>query len=293
MKEPVFTGVATALVTPFREGSLDFSALEELLERQIKAGIPAIVICGTTGEASTLNREERLALFRFSKKVLAGRAKLIAGIGTNSTQQSVQNARDAVSCGADALLAVTPYYNKCTQAGLITHYRAIADAAQLPLIVYNVPSRTGVDLLPETCKALSAHPHINGIKEASGKLSRVFDGISETSDWNVWTGNDDQLVPSIRLGAQGGICVLSNVCPEAVLKAAQEALHGDYYKAAQMQRLLAPLTQALFCEVNPIPVKYALSRLGLCRNELRLPLTPLSAKHEKQVCDAMERCRAV
>lgn len=291
MKEAIFTGVATALVTPFRDGALDFSALEALLERQLEAGIPALVVCGTTGEAATLTREERLELFRFCSRVLGGRAKLIAGVGTNSTGQSVKNARDAAQCGADALLAVTPYYNKGTQAGLIAHYRALADATELPLIVYNVPSRTGVDLLPETCQKLAAHPCINGIKEASGRLSRIFDHYAFASrGWNVWTGNDDQLVPSIRLGSRGVISVLSNICPAAVQRAAQEALSGSYDTAAQLQHALEPLTQALFCEVNPIPVKYALSCMGLCRNELRLPLTPLSKEHEVLLCEAMSRC---
>lgn len=291
MKDPIFTGVATALITPFRDGVPDFCALEALLERQLEARIPALVVCGTTGEASTLTREDRLKLFRFCSGVLGGKAKLIAGIGTNSTGQSVENARDAAQCGADALLAVTPYYNKATQKGLIAHYHALADATALPLIVYNVPTRTGVDLMPETCQVLAEHPHINGIKEASGQLSRVFDHYTFASQgWNVWTGNDEQIVASIRLGACGVISVLSNICPAAVQRAAQEALTGSYSAAAQLQHALQPLTQALFCEVNPIPVKYALSRMGLCRNELRLPLTPLSKEHEPLLFEAMARC---
>lgn len=276
MKQPVFSGVATALVTPFSDGRIDWGALDGLLERQLAAKIPALVLAGTTGEASTLSVEEKSALWRHCADFVKNRAVLIAGVGTNDTAASVRLARLAADCGADALLAVTPYYNKCTQDGLAAHYTAIADATALPLILYNVPSRTGVNLLPETALRLSAHPRIAGLKEACGSISQAakVKALCGTS-FSVWSGNDDQIVPMLALGAEGVISVLSNLLPEQTLSMVRAAQQGDEAEAAELQLTLQPLIEALFCRVNPIPVKAALALRGLCKNELRLPLTPM------------------
>ncbi len=277
LKQPVFSGVATALVTPFSGGRIDWSALDGLLERQLAAKIPALVLAGTTGEASTLSAEEKSALWRHCADFVRSRAVLIAGVGTNDTAASVRLARLAADCGADALLAVTPYYNKCTQEGLIAHYTALADATPLPLILYNVPSRTGVNLLPETALRLSAHPRIAGLKEASGSISQVAKVKALCGEaFHVWSGNDDQTVPMLSLGADGVISVLSNLLPEQTAAMVHAAQRGDRDEAAYLQLQLLPLIDALFSRVNPIPVKAALARMGLCQNELRLPMTPMS-----------------
>lgn len=276
LKQPVFSGVATALVTPFSGGRIDWSALDGLLERQLAAKIPALVLAGTTGEASTLSAEEKSALWRHCADYVRSRAVLIAGVGTNDTAASVRLARLASDCGADALLAVTPYYNKCTQDGLAVHYTAIADATALPLILYNVPGRTGVNLLPETALRLSAHPHIAGLKEASGSISQAAKVKALCGEaFSVWSGNDDQTVPMLSLGADGVISVLSNLLPGQTAAMVHAAQRGDRDEAAYLQLQLLPLIDALFCRVNPIPVKAALALRGLCKNELRLPLTPM------------------
>lgn len=272
MKQPIFTGAATAIVTPFRENRIDFSALERLTERQ--NGIDALVVTGTTGEASTLSAAEKTALWCWFQKHWSGTR--IYGIGTNSTEGSVELAKQAADCGADALLAVTPYYNKCTQGGLIAHYTALADATPLPLILYNVPSRTGVNLLPQTCQALSEHPRINGVKEASGNLTQIAKIRRLCKDFYIWSGNDDQITATISLGGSGVISVLSNLLPERVMDLTHSALNGDFRRSAALQTALLPLIDALFSEVNPIPIKAALAHLGLCEDELRLPLTPMS-----------------
>lgn len=294
MKKPIFTGVATALVTPFRDGAIDLNALEHLLLRQAEAGTPAVVLCGTTGEAPTLQRQEKMQLVRFARTVLGERMKIIVGVGTNSTPTSVQNAVDAAQWGADALLAVTPYYNKGTQAGLVAHYRALADATDLPLLLYNVPGRTGVNLSPESCKHLALHPRINGLKEASGNLSQAARVLSCCEpDFFLWSGNDDQTVALMALGAKGVISVLSNLCPETMQRMTTATLAGDFNTAAAVQLQYQPLADALFCETNPVPVKYALSVLGVCKNELRLPLTPLHTGGRMQVRAAMEQCMGI
>ena len=289
MKTPIFQGAATALITPFSEDGIDFSALDRLLEEQLEAGIPALVICGTTGEASTLTREEKAQLWMHCVQFTDGACKIIAGIGTNSTESSVELAQSAQICGVDALLAVTPYYNRCTQRGLIAHYTAIADTTTLPLILYNVPSRTGVNISPESCTILSKHPRINGIKEASGDFGQLSHILLQ-SDLHLWSGNDDQIVPTMAMGGMGVISVLSNLCPKAVQTITQACLAGDYQSAAELQLHYLPLIDALFCEVNPIPVKAALAAKGLCRNILRLPLTPLSVSAQVTLYQAMEAC---
>ena len=289
MKEALFRGTATALITPFSNNEIDYPALDRLLEMQIEAKVPALVITGTTGESATLSTEEKIALWRYCVYHVGSACEVIAGVGSNSTEASVAMAKIAAACGVDGLLAVTPYYNKCTQEGLVAHYTAIADATSLPLVLYNVPSRTGVNLTADTCTKLCNHPNIHGIKEAGGNLSQVAQILANTKT-HLWSGNDDQTVPILALGGDGVISVLSNLCPKAVVKMTDAALRGDFQTAAALQLRLLPLIDALFCEVNPIPVKFALHHLGLCENELRLPLTPLSKAGEEKVLAAMERC---
>ena len=291
MKEPVFTGAATAVVTPFRNGEIDYSAFERILAQQLAAGIQGIVICGTTGEASTLTPQERIHLISHAVTYCAGRCKIIAGVGTNSTAQSVHYAEQAEKSGADALLAVTPYYNKCSQEGLAVHYFTIANTTSLPLIVYNVPSRTGVNLTAETCARLSRHPRINGVKEASGNLSQIAHIRALCEDnLNIWSGNDDQITAVMALGGKGVISVLSNVRPRATARIAQCCLNGYFEESARLQCACLPLIDALFSDVNPIPVKAALEELGLCTQELRLPLTPLSAEKRAVLRSALQHC---
>ena len=291
MKEPVFTGVATAIVTPFVKNEIDFEGFDLILARQMQAGISAVVVCGTTGEASTLSTEEKEKLLRHTVAYCAGRCKVIAGVGTNSTAASIRLAALAASCGADALLAVTPYYNKASQAGLAAHYFAIADATSLPLITYNVPSSTGVNLLPETCLKLSRHPNINGVKEASGSISQVARILSLCGeDFNVWSGNDDQITATMALGGKGIISVLSNIRPRITVEIADACLHHDYSASAALQCAYMPLIDALFSDVNPIPVKAALKDMGVCEETLRLPLTPMDAEKRMKLRAAQLTC---
>ena len=235
---PIFRGAATALLTPFRpDGSIDLPAWDRLLERQLDAGIAALVVCGTTGEAATLTQDERLTLLRRAKQAACGHCPVIMGVGTNCTAGSVENAELAAQNGADALLVVTPYYNKGTQAGLLAHYTAIADASPLPLVLYNVPSRTGVDLLPETVRALARHPHIAGIKEACGSISRAAQLLGRCG-LPVWSGNDDQTAAIMALGGSGVISVVSNVAPEAVVAMTDACLAGDFREGARRGAVL-------------------------------------------------------
>ncbi|MBR4308621.1 MAG: 4-hydroxy-tetrahydrodipicolinate synthase [Oscillospiraceae bacterium] len=289
MKEAVFTGTATALITPFTDEGLDFPALDRLLRMQLDAGIPALVICGTTGECSTLTREEKAQLWMHCVHFVDGACKIIAGVSSNNTAFAMELAQTAERCGADAMLAVTPYYNKCTQEGLISHYRHIADSSSLPLITYNVPSRTGLNMSTDTVRALSTHPQINGIKEASGNIGQCAHMCSIPNCY-VWCGNDDQIIPMMSVGACGVISVLSNLCPGIVKEMTDLCVEQNYHKAACLQRQYLPLIDALFCEVNPIPIKAALASQGLCKEILRLPMEPLSEKGRKQLFGVMERC---
>ncbi len=289
MKEAVFVGVATALITPFCDDGIDFAALDRLLQMQLEAKVPALVICGTTGEASTLTREEKAQLWMHCVHYVDGACKIIAGVGSNSTLAATELAQTAERCGADALLAVTPYYNKCTQEGLYTHYMTIAQSCGLPLIPYNVPSRTGVHLTVETCARLSTIPNINGIKEAGGDLSQVAH-LCALPNLHLWSGNDDQIVPVMSLGGCGVISVLSNLCPRQVMDLTRYCLKGEYKRAAALQLQYLPLIDALFCQVNPIPIKAAMASQGLCKEQLRLPLTPLSPEGRSTLFRAMERC---
>ena len=282
MKQPVFEGVATALVTPFKNGTVDYTMLEQLLDFQLAAGVDAVVVCGTTGEASTMSAQEQLGAIAHAIQYTAGRCRIIAGTGSNNTAHCLEMSRVSDSMGADALLLVTPYYNKCTQEGLIRHYLAVADAVRCPVIVYNVPSRTGVEISVGTLVELSKHPNINGVKEAGGSTAKVARTLERCGEsLFVWSGNDDQTVPLMALGAKGVISVLSNVRPRQTLQMARACQSGDYALAGKLQCQLMPLIDALFCEVNPIPVKQALKLIGFDAGEPRLPLTPLSASHEE------------
>lgn len=289
MKEPVFLGTATALVTPFDQEGIDFKSLDLLLKKQLDAKIPALVLCGTTGEGSTLSKEEKAQLWMHCVHYADGACKIIAGIGSNNTLSSVDLAQTAERCGVDALLAVTPYYNKCTQSGLIEHYRTVASGSSLPMITYNVPSRTGVNMTTESCRSLSTHPKINGIKDAGGNISQTAQLCTLPNSF-VWSGNDDQIVPIMSLGGCGVISVLANLCPEIVKAITDQCFAGQYKRAAELQLHYLPLIEALFYEVNPIPIKAALASQGLCKNLLRLPLTPLSEAGREKLFAAMGRC---
>ena len=276
-KPTVFQGIATALITPFREGEIDYAALEGLIEMQIGAGISALLVAGTTGESATLTAREHRSVIAFAKKRIGGRVPLIAGCGSNSTAHAVELAGIACDAGADALLVVTPYYNKASERGLGLHFRAVADAASRPLILYNVPSRTGVSLSLEVYRALASHPNIVGVKEASGDLA-LLEQLCATcgEDFDVYTGNDDQLLAAMKLGAQGGISVCSNLFPEETMDLYRLCVNGNLRGAERLRGELLPKMRALFWEVNPIPVKYVASLMGLCEAEYRLPLCPPS-----------------
>lgn len=284
MKKPVFSGACTALVTPFLYERVNYPMLEQLLKRQIDAGISAVVICGTTGEAPTLSNDEKLHMFHRAKTFAGTDCTIIAGTGTNSTEHTVSLSIDAEKAGADALLVVSPYYNKATPEGLYLHYRAIAEAVQIPIILYNVPSRTGVDIPVSVYKRLSEIPNIAGVKEASTdivKIARIRAACP--SDFAVWSGNDDQAVPAMSVGAQGVISVLSNVAPVETQAMAMAALAGDFDTAAALQTELLPLIELMFCEVNPIPVKAAMKCIGFDCGDCRSPLSSLSKENQKRL----------
>ena len=281
MKKHVFTGVCTALVTPFLNGKINYPILERLLQRQIDAGIPAVVICGTTGEGATLSDAEKLEMFRIAKAFAGSRCKIIAGTGSNSTEHAVYLTKAAEEIGVDAALVVSPYYNKATADGLIAHYSSIAAAVDIPVILYNVPSRTGVDIPVSVYQALSLIPNIAGVKEAASNITKILKIRAACPELPIWSGNDDQIVPVLSLGGQGVISVLSNIAPVETQALADAALNGDFDTAADLQIRLLPIIQALFCEVNPIPVKAAMRYIGYDCGDCRLPLTPLSPEHEK------------
>lgn len=282
MKRPFFTGLCTALVTPFDGERINFSMLERLVEEQIEAGTEAIVLAGTTGESPTLSHDERLTLFREGVRMAAGRCKIIAGTGSNSTNTAIALSREAEKIGVDGLLVVTPYYNKATQPGLVKHYRAICEAVTIPVTAYNVPSRTGVDIAIDTCMALGEIPNLVGIKEASGDISKVSRILANT-ELAVWSGNDDQTVPVMALGGAGVISVASNVIPKQMHELTRAALRGDFAKAAALQRKHQKLMDLLFCQVNPIPVKAAMRMIGMDCGECRLPLDGISEENARKL----------
>ena len=286
--KPIFTGAATALVTPLTENGVDYAAFEKLINWQIEEGIDALVICGTTGEASTLTDEEHREVLKFAAEVVAGRVPIIAGTGSNDTAYAIDMTKYACDLGYDAMLVVTPYYNKTTQKGLIAMFKAIADASTKPLILYNVPSRTGVTIEPATYAALADHPMIAAIKEAGGNISKIVETVALVGDkLDIYSGNDDQIVPILACGGKGVISVLSNVVPKETSQMCKTFFAGDVKAAMDMQVKYLPLTNALFCEVNPIPVKAAMAVLGYCENYLRLPLVPMEENHEAMLLQKM------
>ena len=279
-KNTIFRGAATALITPLTPSGVDYEALGRLIDWQIGQGIDALVIAGTTGEGATLTYDEHQEVIRYSVERAAGRVPIIAGSGSNDTNRAITLSRFSCEAGADALLVVTPYYNKATQKGLIAMYNAIADAVDRPIILYNVPSRTGVGIEPATYLALADHPNIVGIKEANGNISKIVETARLVGDkLDIYSGNDDQVVPILSMGSSGVISVLSNVMPAQTHEMCQRFFDGDLAGAAKLQMEYLPLINALFSEVNPIPVKAAMAAMGWCENYLRMPLTTMEPEH--------------
>ena len=284
MKEPLFTGAATALVTPFLGDSINYPMLEQLLRRQIDAGIDAVVIAGTTGESATLSDGEKLELFRRAKDYVGNRCKIIAGTGSNSTRHTMELSMAAEQTGVDGLLLVSPYYNKATPEGLYAHYLAVAHSVSLPVILYNVPTRTGVDIPVSVYRRLSRIPNIAGAKESAPDITKYTKILAQCgSSMAIWAGNDDMATPVIALGGKGVISVLSNILPTETQALARAALDGDFDTAAALQIQLQPLVEALFAEVNPIPVKQAMQFIGYDCGGCRLPLTPLSDENREKL----------
>ena len=283
--------MATAIVTPFhQDGSINYDSLKKLIEFQIKSGVDAIVVCGTTGEASTLSYTEHLRVTEFCCELVNGRIPVIAGSGSNDTAHAVEQSKKCCEIGVDGLLVVTPYYNKTSQDGLVSHYFEIADASSKPIILYNVPSRTGMNILPQTYKKLSEHENIVAVKEAGGNISSIAKTAMLCKDdlW-IYSGNDDQIVPILSLGGQGVISVLSNILPDAVSKICKHFLNGEVQKSAELQIKYFDLVEAVFCDVNPMPIKYALNAMGFEVGGCRLPLTDLSAANRDLVSEALKK----
>ena len=284
----IFQGVATALVTPLTENGVDYPALQKLIEWQIQEGINALVICGTTGEGSTLTDAEHRQVLKFAIDVAGGRVPMIAGTGSNDTAYAIDLTKYASQIGYDAALVVTPYYNKTTQNGLVAMFTAIADASDIPIILYNVPSRTGVNIEPATYAKLADHPKIAAIKEANGNISKVVSTAALVGDkLDIYSGNDDQIVPIMACGGKGVISVLSNVLPKETVQLCQKFFDGDIAGAMEMQKQYLPLIDALFSEVNPIPAKAAMAAMGFCEDYLRLPLVPMEARNREVLLSCM------
>ncbi len=288
MKQPIFQGVATAIVTPMTKEGVDYPTFAHLMEWQIEQGINALVIAGTTGEGSTLTDEEHRQVLKFAVETVRGRVPVIAGTGSNDIAYAIDLTKYACEVGCDAMLVVTPYYNKATQKGLIQSFTAIADASTKPLILYNVPSRTGCNLLPKTCAVLAEHPNICAIKEASGNISQIAELASLVrGKMDIYSGNDDQIVPVMSLGGIGVISVLSNILPAKTVEMCDAFFAGDVTKARDMQLDMLALVNALFCEVNPIPAKAAVAAMGFGENYLRLPLTPMEPQNQEPLLALM------
>lgn len=281
MKNTIFTGMATAIVTPMHtDGSIDYEALGRFVEFQIGSGINGLVVMGTTGENATIEPEDQKKVIAYTVEKAAGRVPVIAGTGTNNTEHVLHNTRNACQVGADAILVVTPYYNKATQNGLVTHFTAVADESTLPVILYNVPGRTGCNLLPKTVAKLAEHPNIAAIKEATGSLAQMIEIMHLCGDKiDVYSGEDGLTVPMMAMGAKGTISVLSNVAPRQSVAMTDACLRGDYAAAAKMQCDLLPLINALFSEVNPIPAKAATAAMGFGADALRMPLTSMEEQN--------------
>ena len=290
MKKAIFEGMATALITPITKDGVDYEAYGKLIDWQINEGINALVVCGTTGESSTLTDEEHRAVIKYAVERAAGRVPSIAGTGSNDPAYAADLTKYACSVGVDGVLLVTPYYNKATQNGLIKMFSELADEATAPVILYNVPSRTGVNIEPKTVATLAEHPNISGIKEASGSISKIAEIFSLCKDnINVYSGNDDQTVPIMSLGGKGCISVLSNLLPASSAEMCARFRAGDTAAAAKMQIDFLPLINALFSEVNPIPVKAAMAAMGFCEDYLRLPLTPMEQAHRDVLFEEMRK----
>ncbi len=289
MKKTIFTGAGTALITPLNEKGVDYEAFGKLINWQIEKGIDALIICGTTGEGSTLSDEEHKEVLRFALETAAGRVTMVAGTGSNDTAYAIKLGQHACELGYDALLVITPYYNKATQNGLVQHFTAIADAVTKPMIIYNVPSRTGVNVEPSTYLKLADHENIVAIKEANGNLSKIVETLALVGDkLDIYSGNDDQNVPIIAIGGKGAISVLSNPLPAETSRMCHLALEGKVKEAMALQKKYLPLANNLFCEVNPIPVKAVMAELGFCENYLRLPMTPLEECHREKLMNCLK-----
>ncbi|MBR5741537.1 MAG: 4-hydroxy-tetrahydrodipicolinate synthase [Firmicutes bacterium] len=288
MKNTIFTGAGTAIITPLNESGIDFASFGRLIDWQIESGVDAIVVVGTTGEAATLTDEEHKAAISYCVDRVAGRVPVVAGTGSNDVAYAIELTKYAGQAGADACLLVTPYYNKATQNGLVTSFAKTAEASTVPCILYNVPSRTGCNIMPETVAKLAEHPNIVGIKEACGNISQIAQEAALCGDKiDIWSGNDDQIVPILSLGGKGVISVLSNIMPKETHDICQLYFDGNVQASAKLQLDLLPLINQLFVEVNPIPVKAACAAMGYCDNYLRLPLTPMEAAHEAKLLDLM------
>ena len=290
MKKTVFRGMATAMVTPMNAGGIDYEAMGRFIDWQIESGINALVVMGTTGENATIEPEDQTKVIRYTVERVAGRIPVIAGTGTNNTEHVLRNTRETCGAGADAVLVVTPYYNKATQNGLIKHFYTVADASSVPVIAYNVPSRTGVNILPKTAAALAEHPNIVGIKEASGNMAQMVEMAALCSDrLDIYSGEDALTVPMMAMGAKGTISVLSNVVPRESVAMTDACIAGDFQTAADWQCRLLPLINALFSEVNPIPAKAAVSAMGFGEDFLRLPLTPMEEPARQKLYAEMRK----
>lgn len=288
MKKTVFTGAATAIITPLNENGVDYESFGRMIEWQIAEGIDAIVACGTTGEASTLTDDEHRDCIKFAVDKVAGRVPVIAGTGSNDTDYAIDLTKFACEAGADAVLLVTPYYNKATQKGLVKSFEVVADVATKPCILYNVPSRTGCNIMPKTMAELADHPNIVGVKEASGNLSQVAEIAALTrGKLDIYSGNDDQILPLLSLGGKGVISVLSNILPKETSLICKNYFAGNTAQATKMQLDYLALINALFCEVNPIPVKAACAAMGYGKNYVRLPLTTMEEQNEKMLLELM------
>ena len=284
MKQPIFTGTGTAIITPFTRDSVDYPALRRLLDFQLEGGADAIIVCGTTGEAATMSYVERMRTIETVVRHVDGRVPVIAGTGSNNTENAITLSKDAVLAGVDALLVVTPFYNKATQKGLIRHYTAVADAVTKPVILYHVPSRTGVRCTAETYAALARHPNIVGVKEAGGDLALVQKTRELCpEDFYIWSGNDDETAPMMLFGGQGVISVAANIVPREMHRLTEACRSGDFTAAGNMQLKLRKLCEALFWEVNPIPVKTALAIMGRCQEVFRLPMCEMEPENRERL----------
>lgn len=290
MKHTIFTGMATAIVTPMTESGIDYPALGRLIDFQLENGINALVVMGTTGENATIEPEDQQKVIAYTVERTAGRVPVIAGTGTNNTDHVLRLTENACRVGVDAVLVVTPYYNKATQSGLVAHFSRVADASTVPMIVYNVPGRTGCNLLPATLAKLAEHPNIVAVKEATGNMTQMVEIMGLCGDrLDVYSGEDALTVPMMAMGAAGTISVLANVCPAQSVAMTDACIAGDFKTAAAMQCRLLPLINCLFSQVNPIPVKAALAAMGICQDYLRLPLTPMEEPFRSAMLEEMRK----